>query len=108
MGEHLDWPATRLVSTQGVRTLIHGRAWFIGEYLDRPACSIGEHSASQSFCPWARRIRAVAGICQDLIGHDASTMPPVLHGHNRYGGFEGHRKEDVTSKVLDPPFTNLA
>ena len=34
-------------------------------------------------------------------------MPRVLHGHSGYGGFEGHRKEDVTSKVSDPPFTNL-
>ena len=42
-------------------------------------------------------------------------MPRVYHGHSgygdRYGGgygvLEGHRKEDVTSKVLDPPFTNL-
>ena len=34
-------------------------------------------------------------------------MPQVLHGHSGYGTFEGYRKEDVISKVLDPPFTNL-
>ena len=62
---------------------------------------------SQSSCPWARRIRAVTGIHQGLIGHDAPVMPQVLHGHSGYGTFEGHGKEDVTSKVSDPPFTNL-
>ena len=54
-----------------------------------------------------RRIRAVVGIRQGLIGHDASVMPRVLHGHSGYGAFEGHRKEDVTSKVLDPPSSIL-
>jgi len=49
----------------------------------------------------------VTGTRQGLIGHDAPVMPRVLHGHNGYGAFEGHRKEDITSKVLDPPFTNL-
>jgi len=44
---------------------------------------------------------------QGLIGHDAPVMPWVLHGHSGYGAFEGHEKEDVTSKVSDPPFTNL-
>ena len=34
-------------------------------------------------------------------------MLRVLHGHSGYGAFEGHRKEDVTSKVSDSPFTNL-
>ena len=44
---------------------------------------------------------------QCLVGHDAPVMPRVLHGHSGYGAFEGHGKEDVTSKVSDPPFTNL-
>ena len=34
----------RLASTWEVRTPVHGQAWFMGEYLDWPACSIGEHS----------------------------------------------------------------
>ena len=63
------------------------------EYFDQPACS-----SSQD-------------IRQGLIGHDALAMSRVCHGHNGYGGgygvLEGHRKEDVTSKVSDPPFTNL-
>ena len=79
---------------------------FIGEYLDRPAYSISEHSGSQNSCPWARRILAVAGIRQGLIGYNALIMSWVLHGHSWYGTFEGHRKEDVTSKISDPPFTN--
>ena len=44
---------------------------------------------------------------QGLIGYDAPAMPRVLHVHSGYGGFEGYRKEDVTSKVSDPPFTSL-
>jgi len=86
-------------------------AGFIGEYLDRPACSIGEYLGSESSCPWARRIRAVTGTYQGLIGHDAPVMLRVLHGLSGYGGgygvFEGQREEDVTNKVLDPPFTSL-
>jgi len=57
-------------------------------------------------------------IRQDLIGHDAPTVPRVCHGHSGYGGgygggcgpLAGHGKEDVTCKVCkvsDPPFTNL-
>ena len=42
-----------------------------------------------------------------LIGHDTPVMPWFLHGHSGYGAFEGHEKEDITSKVLDPSFTNL-
>ena len=33
-------------------------AGFMGEYLDQPACSIGEHSGSQSSCPRARLVHA--------------------------------------------------
>jgi len=80
---------------------------FMGEYLDRPACSSGEHSGSQSSYPWARRIRAVTDTRQGLIRHDEPVMPRVLHGHCGYDAFEGHMKEDVMSKVSDPPFTNL-
>ena len=76
---------------------------FMGEYLDRPACSIGEHSGSQSSCPWVRRIRAVAGIRQGPIEYDAPVMPRVLHDHSGYGAFEGHVKEDITSKSLNLP-----
>jgi len=28
-------------------------------------------------------------------------------GRNEHNAFEGHEKEDVTSKVSDPPFINL-
>jgi len=76
-----------------------------------PTCSIGEHLGSQSSCSWARRLHAVTDTRQGLIGHDAPAMPRVCHGHSGYGGgygaLEGHGKEDVTSKVSDPPFTNL-
>ena len=34
-------------------------------------------------------------------------MSGILLGHIDYGTFEGHGKEDVTSTVSDPPFTNL-
>jgi len=61
--------------------------------------------------PWAREIHAVTDTCQGLIGHDTLAMPRVRHSHSGYGGgygsFEGHRKEDVTSKVLDPSFANF-
>ena len=70
-----------------------------------------EHSGSQGSCPWARRICGVIDTRQGVIGHDAPIMPQVRHGHSGYGGgydgFEGHWKEDVTSKVSDHPFTNL-
>jgi len=91
----------------GFGHIVNVLAGFMGEYLDRPACSIVEHSGSQNSCQWVRRIYAVVGIRQGLIGHDAPVMPRVLHGHSGYGAFEGHRKEDVASKVSDPSFTNL-
>ena len=31
-------------------------------------------------------------------------MPWIFPGHNKQGTFEGHGKEDVASKVSDPPF----
>ena len=38
-------------------------------------------------------------------------MSRILPGHSEHGAFEGHgkedRKEDVTSKISDPLFTNL-
>ena len=53
----------------------------------------------------------VNDIRQGLIGHDAPALPRVYHGQSGYGGgygvLGGHRKEDVTSMVSDPPFTNL-
>ena len=79
----------------------------IGGYLERPACSIGEHSGSQNFCPRVRKIRMVLDTHQDIIGHNAPVMSQILPDRNKYGTFEGHRKKDVTSKVSDPPFTNL-
>ena len=75
--------------------------------MERPTCLIGEHSGSQSFCLRARKIREVVDTHQDLIGHDAPVMSRILPGHNEHGAFKGHGKEDVTSKLLDPPFTNL-
>jgi len=77
-------------------------------YLEQPACSIGEHLESQNFCLRARKIRAVLNTHQDIIGHNAPVMSRILPDHNEHGAFEGHGKEDVTSKVSDPPFTNLA
>ena len=71
-------------------------------------CSIGEHSGCQSFYLKARKIRAVVDTHQDLIGHDAPVMPRILPDHNEHGAFEGYRKEDVSSKISDPPFANLA
>ena len=80
---------------------------FMREYLDRPACSIGEHSKNQSFYLRARKICAVIDTHQGLIGDDAPVMSRVLPGHSEYGTFEGHGKENVTSTVSDSPFTNL-
>jgi len=31
----------------------------------------------------------------------------ILSDHDEHGAFEGHEKEDITSKISDPPFTNL-
>jgi len=53
---------------------------FMGEYLDRPACSIGKHLGSQNFYPWARKIRAVVDTHPDIIGHDAPVMSWILPG----------------------------
>jgi len=44
---------------------------------------------------------------QDIIRHDALVRSQILLDHNEHGTFEGHGKDDVTSKVSDPPFTNL-
>jgi len=75
--------------------------------MKRPVCSIGDHLRSRNFCPKARKIHAVLETHQDIIGHDALVMSQILSVHNEHGAFEGHGKEDVTSKVSDPPFTNL-
>ena len=77
----------RLASTQGIKAPVHGRGG----------------------------IRAVNGIRQGLIGHNAPAMPLVCHDHSgysggyggRYGLLAGHGKEDVTCKVSEHPFTNL-
>ena len=75
--------------------------------MERPACSIGEHSGSQNSCLRVRKIRAVLDTHQDIIGHDAPVISWILPDHNEHGIFEGHGKKDVTRKVSDPPFTNL-
>ena len=75
--------------------------------MKRPACSIGDHLRSQNFCPKVRTIRAVLETHQDIIGHDVLVRSRILLDHNEHGVFEGHGKEDVTSKVLDPLFANL-
>jgi len=35
-------------------------------------------------------------------------MSQILPDHNEHGAFEGHGKDEITRKVSDPPFTNLA
>ena len=42
---------------------------------------------------------------QDIIGYDALVRSRIHPDHNEHGAFEGQEKEDVTSKVSDPPFT---
>jgi len=79
----------------------------IGGDMKQTTCLIGEHLKSQNFCPRARKIRAVVDTHQDIIEHNAPVMSQIFLDHNKHGAFEGHRKEDVTSKVSNPPFTNL-
>ena len=71
--------------------------------MERPACSIGEHSGSQNSYLRVRKIRAVLYTHQDILGHDAPVMSQILPDHNEHSAFEGHGKEDVTSKVLPSP-----
>jgi len=78
-------------------------AAFIEVDLKRPVRSIGDHLRSRNFCPKARKIHAVLDTHQDIIGHDALVRSQILPDHNEYDTFEGHEKEDVTSKVLDLP-----
>jgi len=54
-----------------------------------------------------RKILAFFDTHQDIIEHDALVRPRILPDHNEHGAFEGHEKENVTSKVSDPPFTNI-
>ena len=75
--------------------------------MKRPVRLIGDHLRSQNFCLMARKIRTVLDTHQDIIGHDAPIRSWILLTHNEHGTVEGHGKEDITSKVLDPPFTNL-
>ena len=75
--------------------------------IKQPACLIGDHLRSQDFCPRARKIHTIFDTHHDIIGHDTPVMPRILPDHNEHGTFEGHGKEDVTSKVSDLPFTNL-
>jgi len=75
--------------------------------MKQPTHSIGNHFRSQGFCPRVRKICAVLNTHQDIIGDDAPVMSRILPDHNEHGAFESHGKEDVTSKVSDPPFTNL-
>ena len=43
----------------------------------------------------------------DIIGYVAPVRSRILPDHNEHGAFEGHGTEDVISKVLNSPFTNL-
>ena len=61
----------------------------------------------QGVTPRVRKIRTVVDTYQDIIGHDAPVMSQILPVHSEHDAFEGHGKEDITSKVSDPPFTNL-
>ena len=72
--------------------------------MERPVCSIGDHLRSQNFYP---KIRAILDTYQDIIGHDAPVRSRMLLDYNEHGAFEGYVKKNVTSKVSDPPFTNL-
>jgi len=62
---------------------------------------------SQNFCPRVRKIREFLDTHQGIIEHDALVRSRILPDHNEHGAFEGHGKENVTSKVSDPPFTNI-
>ena len=75
--------------------------------MKRAVRSIGDQLRSQNFCPRARKIRAILDTPQDIIGHDTLVWSRILPDYNEHSAFEGHGKEDVTSKVLDPPFTNF-
>jgi len=48
-------------------------------------------------------IRAVVDTHQDIIGHDVPVISRILPVHDEHDAFEGHGKEDITSKVSDPP-----
>jgi len=50
----------------------------IGGYLERLACSSGEHLRSYNFCPRTRMSRAVLDTHQDIIGHDAPVISRIL------------------------------
>jgi len=69
--------------------------------------SIGDHLRSQNFYPRARKICANLDAHQDIIGHNAPVRSQILPEYHEYDTFEGHGKDDVTSKVSNPPFTNL-
>ena len=75
--------------------------------MKRPVRSIGDHLKSQNFCLRARKIRTILDTHQDIIGHVAPVRSQILPDYNEYGAFEGHGKEDVTSKVSNRPFPNL-
>jgi len=75
--------------------------------MKRLVRSIGDHLRSQNFCPRARKIRMILNTHQDVIGHNAPVRSRIFFDYNEHGVFEGNGKEDVTSKVSDPPFTNL-
>ena len=44
---------------------------------------------------------------QDIIGHDAPVKSQILPDYDEHDALEGHKKENVTSKISDPPFTSL-
>ena len=91
-----------LIGSGSLTLVFHVFVRFMGEYLDRPACSIGEHSGSQSFCLRARKIRAVTDTHQGLIRHDTPVISRILPGHSEYGTSEGTGKwtSPVRSRIF--------
>jgi len=77
----------------------------MGEYLNQPACSIGEHSGSQNFFPRVRKIHAVVDTHQDFIRHDALVISWIPLGHSEMGHLKvtGKRTSPVRSQILPPP-----
>ena len=93
----------------------------MGEYFDQPACSIGEHSGNQSSCSWASLVHGRLFGPANLLKLSRYPSRPYWTWRTSnfpglscsqwvwwwYGVLEGHRKEDVTSKVSDPSFANF-
>jgi len=107
---------------------------FIGEYFDQPACSIGEHSGSQSSCPRARlvhgrifrptrlfNLRALGESELLSMGEEdprgcwypsrpywtGRTSNELGSSWSQWVWHFWRPQKNITSKVSDPPFTNL-